>query len=266
MIKHIYLDFDGTLTNKNGEVADQNLLALSKIEGIWLRVIATGRTVNSFLTKVGAEFPIDYLIFSTGAGIMDWKTKEVIYASSFDTVETKEIVDLLLSLNVSFSIHHKIPHNHQFEYFQGKENIADFIRYIEINKSNATIYRNGIGKSTQFLIITDNADFPLERFNSIKAFANIVKISSPIDHKTTWIEILPKNVSKSSGAMKLCELIRLEPKYKIAVGNDFNDIDLLDWADEGYIVSNASNEILKDYAILENTDFKGVSNLIKQIN
>jgi HAD superfamily hydrolase (TIGR01484 family) len=262
---HLYLDFDGTITNLADQINSQTLYLLRRLQGKCLRVIATGRTVSSFRQRVSDDFPIDYLIFSTGAGIMDWQKKEIIKCYSFSQTETEEITGLLQKLKFSFSRHHPIPHNHQFEYFPGEHNVQDFQRYLQLHGKDKISDLAKVATSTQFLIITDDQNYPMARFRQLEKFANIFKLSSPIDHKTTWIEILPKDVSKSRAANNLIKLRDDQPEITIAVGNDFNDTDLIEWADRGYVVSTANIELVARYKSLENGKNQAVALLLKSI-
>lgn len=258
----LFIDFDGTITNREGVIEDATIKALKSAE--ILKVVVTGRTFSSFISKAGEDFPIDYLIFSTGAGIMNWASKELLDFQIFSKAETSQIKQLLNELAITYSLHYPVPDNHKFEYYQGENDVADFRRYLKFHGKHASINRNQIAESTQFLIITDDKDFDLSAFAKIRHFANIIKISSPIDHRTTWIEILPLDVSKSRAAQKLLEIERVVPKRRIAIGNDYNDLDLLDWADEGYLVSTAIIKVAKQYPILENDDNLAVANYLRE--
>ncbi len=78
--KIIFIDLDGTLIGDNRKVSERNLNSLQRAGDLGItRVIATGRSLFSFRKSIPLDFPIDYLIFSSGAGVMDWKTQQLIY-------------------------------------------------------------------------------------------------------------------------------------------------------------------------------------------
>ncbi len=264
-IPFIFLDFDGTITDKKGNISDKAVELMREFENKMCRIIVTGRTIHSFCNKVEDDFPIDYLIFSTGAGIMDWDKKEIIDSTIFTETQTKIIEKKLKEMKLSFSMHHPIPENHKFQFFQGDEFADDFDRYMNLAKSFRKDWNDSVVRSTQFLIITDDKNFDLNRFENIRDFANVFKISSPIDHKTTWIEILPKRVSKSSGARKLIKICKMKPAITFAIGNDFNDEDLVEWADEGYFVDTAEISLKEKYPTLQNRNNNGVADFLERI-
>ena len=45
-----------------------------------------------------------------------------------------------------------------------------------------------------------------------------------------WLDLLPWGVSKAATAAELAQLIGVEPSEVLAIGDDYNDIDLLSWA------------------------------------
>jgi hydroxymethylpyrimidine pyrophosphatase-like HAD family hydrolase len=62
-------DLDGTLLRSDRTFAQSDLKALHRLGELHIiRVIATGRSIFSFNTVVDSALPIDYVIFSTGAG------------------------------------------------------------------------------------------------------------------------------------------------------------------------------------------------------
>ena len=85
-------DLDGTLLNQERKVspADRDALQRCPDHGI-VRVVATGRNLYSAHKVLTPDFPIDYLIFSSGAGLVDWPRQELLLARSFTAAETARI-------------------------------------------------------------------------------------------------------------------------------------------------------------------------------
>ena len=71
-------DFDGTLLRSDRTFSDDDLEALHRLGRLNIcRVIATGRSIFSFNTVVGPDLPLDFVIFSTGAGMQGSKPENV---------------------------------------------------------------------------------------------------------------------------------------------------------------------------------------------
>ena len=126
-IEMVITDLDGTLLRDNKEVSKRNNDTFR-----WLgqqnicRVAATGRTL--FNTAVlDNNFPLDYMIFSSGAGIMDWKTREIIMSYSLSAKQVDYAVKILISYNISFNIYSPIPDNHCFARYNSGNSPEDLI-------------------------------------------------------------------------------------------------------------------------------------------
>jgi len=111
----IVTDFDGTLFSDSHSFNDKDLATLRHLgeKGI-LRVIATGRSLFSANKVIPPDFPIDYLVFSSGAGIMEWKSREIISIFSLGRSQIKAASEILISGAFNFMLHKKIPDNHFF--------------------------------------------------------------------------------------------------------------------------------------------------------
>ena len=87
----------------------------------YIRVIATGRSLYSISRVLPDDFPIDYLVFSSGAGIMDWQKKKLILKKSLDREEIESVCSLFRERDFDFMIHEPIPENHRFYYYTGTD-------------------------------------------------------------------------------------------------------------------------------------------------
>ena len=86
--KMFITDLDGTLFNDKRVIHPDDMAALEMLgeRGI-IRVFATGRSIYSFQKAVEnmgfspscTDMPVDYVIFSTGAGVMACRHGEIIF-------------------------------------------------------------------------------------------------------------------------------------------------------------------------------------------
>jgi len=246
MLGMVLVDLDGTLLNDQKEIGDNDFRSLQILgdSGI-VRVFATGRNLYSVGNILSDDCPYDYLIFSSGAGILEWNSKKLLFNSSIPKSEVLEIEKQLKILDLNFSIHFPIPENHKYYYHKANSSAKDFDKRNEIY-NNFRYPLNGfypLDSASQFLIII-NEESEIEAItNCIHGF-NIIRATSPIDGKSVWIEIFAENVSKASGADFLCNMLNIPRHKTLAIGNDYNDLELLNWTPNGYVVSNAP-EIIK---------------------
>jgi hydroxymethylpyrimidine pyrophosphatase-like HAD family hydrolase len=145
-------------------------------------------------------------------------------------------------------VHEPIPDNHRFQYIETGRYNLDFIRRTDIYRDFATPATQSscvYGDACQ-IVAVEPGDVKRSSYTSIAAALDsftVIRTTSPIDGESTWIEIFPSSVSKSLAA----EWLRLEhdipAQQVLAVGNDYNDLDLLTWAHHRYVVGNAPDEL-----------------------
>lgn len=270
-LKIVFTDLDGTFLSSKSEISSTNLSALHKLKenGI-VNVAATGRNIFSNNKVLTDDLPFDYLIFSTGIGIMDFETKKIIKSHNFNNQKSKEIMDFILNYNFNVFIHKKAPDNHHFYYKRGNYN-EDF-------ENRFNLYENfgievtediEIGEVSQFVIVLDGGEEEFDRYKKIIEnkfdFVKIIRATSPINHKHIWLEIYPENVSKGSAANELCKLLGVKKEHTYAIGNDYNDIEMLEFANESFVVENAPEFLKEKYSVVKSNDKDGFSEVVLSI-
>jgi len=265
--KAIVSDLDGTLTINKTEVGDINYSTLEKLkkENV-LRIIATGRSYYSAKKILPPDFPIDYLIFSSGAGVIDWKAKKLIAQHNIGKEEVLMAVDILKEEYTDFMIHFPVPENHNFYFHQTNRSNPDFERRINLYQEFAEeLNGKDLKGAAQLLAVIHNETE--EEFENIRRridFLNIIKTTSPLDDSTLWMELFPRNVSKSQTAQRLIDDLGISKRDVIAIGNDYNDEDLLEWAGKSYVVGNAPEVFKVKYSVCKPNYENGFTSIVKK--
>src|SRR6056297_1894958 len=128
----VVTDLDGTLLNDNKQIGAADYDALSKLGEIGvIRVAATGRNLRISQEVLSPDFPIDYLVFSTGCGIYDWKNKKIVESDGLPWHITQKVIERFKHEAFDFTIHQPIPDNYQFYYHKQNEDNYHFNDYVE---------------------------------------------------------------------------------------------------------------------------------------
>lgn len=264
----IVTDFDGTLFTSDEMVSNADIEALHKLgkQG-HIRVIATGRSLYSVLKSIPVDLPFDYLICSTGAAIYDWKSKALIGKFNLGREEVKTVCELLDTLKLDYILQEAVPDNHKCFYVQYS------VRNSDLEKRNL-LYEKFVKKlesekelpaeSCQFIVIFQGED-GISCYEYIKKKLNTLKVirtTSPLDHKTLWIEIYPKQVSKAHGINILREITGIDTDHLMVLGNDYNDLDMLLLTKYSYIVSNAPDDLKKEFITVHSNNENGFAEAV----
>jgi HAD superfamily hydrolase (TIGR01484 family) len=259
------MDFDGTLLRSDRTFSSIDLDALRQLGELGIiRTIATGRSLYSFNTVAVRDLPVDFVIFSMGAGVTQHAGGKVVRRVSLEPHEVKRACKILKTNRLDFMIHRTIPDNHMFSYFRSNEGNDDFERRLKLYSRFAVPLNeatDGFGPAAQLLAVVPNrgSHAVLEKVRSELPDYSVIRTTSPLDGKATWIEIFPTVVSKSLTAAWLAEELKIGKREIVSVGNDYNDLDLLEWTAKSYVVDNAPADLKNRFAGVASNNNGGVA-------
>ncbi|MGB3224569.1 MAG: HAD family hydrolase [Desulforhopalus sp.] len=271
------VDLDGTLLTSHRQIASIDLTALSRLrEDGFLVAIATGRSNYSFnllMEELGysdqtSRLPVDYVIFSTGAGIMDFQGNTILKSFSLSPKDVRCASEYLELSGLDYMIHQPVPDTAHFLYSHNGTNNPDFQRRLKMYGDFATLLSaetlDTFGGATQVLcIVSDETGHEVAaRVAVALEQCSVIKATSPLDGKSIWIEIFAPTVSKSQAVKWLSESIGLQQNTICAVGNDYNDEDLLHWAGQGFVVANGPPSLKALFRSVASNDDGGVSEAV----
>lgn len=249
----VVTDFDGTLLDDAKKISRENLEALDRLKKKGIRIaIATGRSLESFgraLDHLGIDrpkenLPLDYVLFSTGAGVMEFPSGNIIYKRSLSGKQTAQITRYFDRCKMDYMVHKAIPDTAHLLYKSHGSINRDFNTRLALYNTHAralTLFTNQFDFVTEALaILPQHEDMEtVSRIQKDLPDFSVIPATSPLDHTSLWIEVFHNAVSKSKTTAWLCRRLKIDADNVMAVGNDFNDLDLLTWAGKGVVVDNA---------------------------
>jgi HAD superfamily hydrolase (TIGR01484 family) len=262
------MDFDGTLLRSDRTFAGPDLAALQRLGDLGIvRVIATGRSLYSFNTVAVDCLAVDFVIFSMGAGVLQFPLAKIVRRVILEPFEVERACAVLKAAHLDFMVHRIIPDNHMFAYFQSNDDNPDYQRRLLHYRQFARPlgeFADGFGPATQLLAVvpTQSARSTLESIRNELPGFNVIQTTSPLDGESTWIEIFPTTVSKSLTAAWLAEELGVDRSRTVAVGNDYNDLDLLEWSASSYVVANAPTDLKSRFPSVASNNDAGVAETV----
>lgn len=258
-------DLDGTLLGADRRLRDCDRAALNRLgrDG-WRRAIATGRSLHSFGLVAGQRFPVDYVVFSSGAGIYDVRDRRLLRSHTLTGRQTDLAARVLRALDLDFMVHRPIPDNHHFQYRRSGRPNPDFDVRIDRYRRFGSPLAGAPGPGAQLLAVlpVDRSEPSRDKVADLLPDLTVIRTTSPLDHRSTWIEIFPREVSKGQAAAWLAARHGIRRGQVCAVGNDYNDGDLLAWAGSSYVVANAAPELRARYDVVAAAGGCGVAEAI----
>lgn len=287
MYKLIAIDLDGTMLNQYGMITQKTKETIKKVQEKGIEVIiASGRGINSVKNFAKEIESNKYFISGNGAIIYDIKNNQIIYE---DTLKKSKALDII-----------KICKENSIYYNVYTENgiIAEKLNYntLYYHKENANKEEEN---KTHINIVQDIYDYILQRnekilkimicdnnktvFNSItKKIKEISDIEIlEVSHMSRKIikqgteeialeyfytEVTATNVNKWKALQKLMQKIDVKAEELIAIGDNTNDIKMLENAGLGIAMGESAPEIKEKAKIVtETNDEDGVAKALERI-
>ncbi len=254
-IKLVATDLDGTLLKNDKSICQHDLDMLAELgEKQIVRVAATGRNLKKVKEVIPEHVPFDYIAFSSGAGIYDWKNKQLISRQNMSKETANSIVTFLIDCGLGFYLSREVPGNYKFWYYRGEKSCEEFERFFDFNNSTTEPLPEKLQVNEdvcQFLVIFPNPSDDYhqlkeeleEKFDKIK----VIRSSSPLLTDFIWMEIFHEGVSKGNAIKFLCDHIDIHPRQTFGIGNDYNDLDLLEFTTYSYLVSNGPEDMKSNF-------------------
>ncbi len=235
-------DFDGTLLRSDKTLCPEDISALLRLrEAGAAAVLATGRNPFSLFRAVGGvKLPFHWLILSSGAGMIS-EEGEVVTLGALSPGDVETVRDFLEKNRLEYSVQGPFPDSHLL-YADSNPRHPD-------HRVRQGLYREYIrpleeltGEAAQFVVYldprTEARDMELVERSLGGAF-QVIRTTSPLDHRTIWLEIFPRGVGKGAALSALASRLGVPGSRTAALGNDWNDKDMLEWAGTAFLVSGA---------------------------
>ena len=283
MITLLALDLDGTTLNSRGQIPDANRAAIRAAEerGV-LVTIATGRRFRD-AQPVGIDLGLNApLITHNGALLKYADSEETVSCSLLSTDTSLEIVrvgkdyggDALVSTD---------PHGHgTLLYDRVSDDNLPLKKYLRWSETlhGGEVGREGVAHVPKLEDILHEHEIVHISFSGScdamsamlsvlgSELGNTVTILPTIYPRLdfTLIDILPADASKGHGVAKLAELNCLAPENVMAIGDNFNDLEMLEYSGTAVVMGNADPKLLERrefYTTLSN-DESGVAAAIER--
>ena len=241
MYKLVVIDLDNTLLNNEHKISEKNKEIVQKVRSKGLEVIiATGRmyiSAKPFLKDLSLE---NSAIVYNGAMVKDVETDKTIYHKPINKKYAKEIIKDVKEEGLHINLYQddKLYVDKDNKYTKRYEEISG----IKAEKVD-DLSELKLVAPTKLLIIEDNPELHsyYQKYLDNK-YGDIITVT---ESKKYFIEIGSKGVNKGKTLQKLIKEKGIDRNEIIAIGDSYNDIEMLSYAGTGIAMENAPEEIKK---------------------
>jgi Cof subfamily protein (haloacid dehalogenase superfamily) len=276
-IRLLALDIDGTLTDPNFQVPARNIAALRAAHEAGIEIIlATGRR-HDYALPIAQElgFPI-WLISSNGALIRS-SDNETFFTDRLPARTAAELIQYMDEFRghavLTFDRSTNVPGNDSLVLESADELNKTVSRWLQVNRPYI-----------KFVSPLEDAltEDPLQamycgrvavmerlqkRLNQAAFLDKITVMRTQYDHRDLCIlDILNRECSKGHALRRWAEERGLKPEQIMAIGDNHNDLEMLEFAGVAVVMGNASNELKQNgWMVTGSNEESGVAQAVYDI-
>lgn len=266
MYRIIACDLDETLltSGKTVSMKDREYIKKAREKGVRF-VLATGRgyeTVQNTLEEVGLkDAEGEYVISFNGAALTENKGNRLLFFEGITFEKAKKLFEFGLSKDVCIHVYTENVvygwnvNDSERDYLAGKMPIVELeepsIDFLKDEKLAKVLYMN---LDYQYLRQIEKEIAPLTMDMDVSFSSG------------RYIEFNRKGVNKGFGLRELAAILGIDIKDTIAIGDNFNDLPMIEAAGLGVGVANTNKDMLTlcDYITEADHNHNAVSEVIEK--
>lgn len=246
------IDVDGTLITDDGHITEKVFNALDKaVSAGWEFVIASGRTYYAAQSIIGRLPFLNYAILSNGSCIMDVKKNKVLHLETLTPEVVEKVVRVTRELGAIPALYNTDIF-HQAVYYDTLDGACDFFKWYvtddkrcervgDVMEYTDNVLQVGmIAERDIIFSIRDGLDLSGARILALP-------FESPSfggKNMDFWfLQVVNTQAVKIDALRKISRWLDIPDGRLIAVGDNYNDADMIKNADVGIAMGNAPDEI-----------------------
>lgn len=266
MIKLITIDVDGTLVTPLKRLSKKNIEAIDRARDMGVHIaLASGRPYHSmekYIRRLGLNRKGHFTVCQNGSYIFDNATGKAI-GGNFQTIDDlKKLDDLMTSYDVEVSAMDDIG-------FYSRHKEPNFYTQMDaaINQLKLTkIDYDKVAKDKdfgRFLILGSRASIN-------KVLKNKLKILNEdyyaVQTAPFLIEVMNKKANKGHAVKLMAEMLDITPDEIMSIGNEKNDIPMLEQTGFPVAMANSVDELKKHAKFITKSNLQnGVAYAINKL-
>lgn len=238
--KMIAIDIDDTLLLPNGDLSEQvkNDIILVQKQGIRV-VLASGRPTFGMIS-IANELDLHkyggYILSFNGSKIIECLTNKVLYEKSLDKQQIINLYNLAIKYECFFHTYDGdniiTNHDNPYTYIESEITGMNIKFYDDLIKN--------LPEKCVKAIIMQAPEHLQEVEKMLKPTINDMYMTRS---KPFFLEFMDKSVNKGETIIKLAEYINIDMNKIIAIGDSYNDIDMIKNVGMGIAMGNAISDI-----------------------
>ena len=241
MYRAVFIDMDGTLLKADHSISEETRAAIHVLRDNGILVaLVSARPYHGIMETHAwlgiGEFPVASL---NGSYITS--LEEVLFSATIPSENLPKLQQMASSYNTSLL------------YYSGMQWFAEQESWATDKEAKITDVPVRTGSFDQLQQIWEKEEVGMNKLMAVGAPDDIQKLQAEIrlsidtvaayTSKPTYLEIMPLNASKALAIKYLCEMYNIPLSESIALGDNYNDVEMLKVAGKGIAMGNAPDDI-----------------------
>ena len=272
-IKLVALDIDGTLLDSKSELRPATVRAVQRVRARGVEVVlATGRRFRSTLPIAEALGLCGHAVVFNGGVIKDLTSKRSVLSKVLPAALLNECLETIRpgaapmiyldspcdenDVDIVTEPHHDVHPTQQ--------------KYLDTNRAwSRTVPDVGAERGVALMVATVGDRESLEALNQqlserVADRAEVHFLHSPAS-QSTFLEVLPGKTSKWRALEMIARDMGIEPDAVLAIGDDTNDVEMIEAAGVGVAMANAPSSVRRCAdSVTEDNDADGVARALER--
>lgn len=269
------VDVDGTLITDHGNITDKVYRALEKAVSLnWEVVIASGRTFHAAKPVIEKLPFLRYAVISNGACIMDMHDLNVVHIEKLPSTMVKDVICIARENACIPALYDSNIKNQQI-YYDTLEGACKYFEWYIREDPRCVRVKDVMNYTSDILQIgmldSKDAIFSVkEALTEVEATVMALPFESVHfggKNRDYWfLQIVGKGAKKNIALRRIAELLKIPEGRLIAVGDNYNDADMIKDADIGVAMENAPDEVKKlASVIVASNNHSGLAQVVDEV-
>jgi Cof subfamily protein (haloacid dehalogenase superfamily) len=264
------IDIDGTLLRSNFRIDRETKEAVGYVQqkGVYV-TLASGR---SFLSaqKIAKALKIDSCLITHNGGFVSDSLDEPLYEKRLSVEDTYKIVDIL----ENYECHMRVVHE-RFSVGNQLRQKSQLVAKLTLSTGDPLFYPVSFTENLGDYVLAQEVSPPkmdVQFFDEkeCQSATKFLKEQMPdLEYTASTkcnLEITAKKVTKGNALRFLGEKLGIAPNEMVAIGDSYNDLDMIEFAGLGVAMANAPEEVKRKAKWITRTnDQLGVPYMVKEV-
>jgi len=258
-------DFDGTLVREDGTVSPKTREAIAQYRkrgGIF--AVCTGRMLPSVMPRLKELGITDGLVVAfQGATICNIETKELLKDDAFPEGQAVPLIRTLEEAGYHFHVYtlNRLIANRRDDMLAVYEKLSGMTAEVISDRSIAGLVEQEKLRVVKTLVMLD----PTERDALMEKLSRMLGEAYYVTSSHSFlIEIMPKGQNKGAAVAYLSNYYKIPRERIAAVGDQLNDLPMLEAAGGKFTVENGADALKKIARVVPSNDADGVAYALEQ--